>query len=473
MAPSTHALSTTGCAPGTNSTCAAGLARDGSSTAIIVVQEAQPNTVQLSVNTTGATLLQYDPGFLGKTPTAGQTTLSVTPIAYNGSYYALALLLAPPDSSSAFNSNVNLQASVNSAPTYGGLVLDYPIAVLVHGIWGNKTSLDDGTNTSIGFNLRANGYPTNWVQDVCYSSYVYWYATTDTVPSQGNQCEQTSATAIANILKDVYTTYNTYNVAGGRVDMIAHSMGGLAARNYAGLPNYQNDPRSRNLGAIHDLITIDTPIQGSGLASYMLQLATAYPIQNSFGTLLSAELLSAAHCNYTQTGQDCFNSMGLPLAAPAVDPSTGQPFFYTTGAAFSLQPYVINQQTSPVKPINSTWTAISASFSESGVQTSALRFVLQNLIYNFYSPSQTPPSLTDEINDPTGTNDVIVGTTSQTVGNGAVTPDFESPISGNLEHTMTPGNQGYLQYIPSLVLSDADVLHSSAVNSAIQNALKQ
>jgi hypothetical protein len=231
--------------------------------------------------------------------------------------------------------------------------------------------------------------------------------------------------------------------------------------------------QSRDLGAVHDLITIDTPVQGSGLAEYMLELATAYPIQNSYGGLLSAGLLSAARCNYSQTGQDCFNSMKLPLAAPDVDPSTGQPFFYTTGAVFSLQPYVINQQTSPIKPINSTWTAISASFADPpSLQKSALRTVLQLLVYNFYSPNDSPPTLTAEINDPSVTNDVIVGTSSQTVGNGGVETDFGLPIGGNLEHTMTPGLPGYLSYF-SFVVSDADVLHSNDVNAAIQTALKQ
>jgi len=477
--------STTDCDVNGTSSCAAGLVRDGSSTAIIVIQEAQPDTVQLSINATGATLLQYDPGFLGKTPTTGQNTLAVTPISYNGSYYALALLLAPPDSSSIpYNgngsgdipANVNLRATVNSAPMYGSLPLIYPIAVLVHGIWGSETSLNDGTVTSVGPNLRANGYPLDWVQPLCYSSYVTWYATTDTVPN-GNVCEQTSATAIANTLKAVYPIYDGHHFVGGRVDMIAHSMGGLAARNYAGLPNYQIDPRSRNLGAIHNLITIDTPIQGSGLASYMLQLATAYPLQSSYGGLISAALLKVK-CNYDQTGQDCFNSMGLPLAAPDVDPSTGQPFFYTTGAVFSLQPYVINQQASPIKPVNSTWTAISASFSDSALEASTLRFILQNLTYNFYNPDQTAPTLTAEINDPSVTNDVIVGTTSQTVGYGGVSPDFGSPIGGNLEHTMTPGVSGFQTFFlsfvsPSLILSDADVLHSDDVNTAILKALKQ
>ena len=463
--------STTGCDPNSNDDCAASLTRDGASTAIVVVQEAQPTTIELSLNSTGSTLLQYDQNFLGKTPAAGQTTLSVTPTAYNGSYYALALLLSPNDSSSMSSNSVTLQASAGSSSMYGSLPLTYPIAILVHGIWGNASSLDDGTGISIGDSLRANGYPPGWVWDVCYSSYVYWYATTDTVPG-GNQCEQTSASAIAGMLRDkVYPTYDVHHVVGGRVDMVAHSMGGLAARNYGGLANYLTEPRSRNLGAIHDLITIDTPLQGSGLASYMLELAPKMPQLPAYGGLVSENIFSVAECDYYAPAQDCFSTLALPLASQAVDPSTGQPFSITTGAVYSLQPSVISQQLSPIKPINSTWTTISASFSESSLTVSALRFVLQELVYNFYDPSETPPGLTDEINDPSGTNDVIVGMTSQTVGSGGVGPDFGVPIGGNLQHTNTPNLPSFTSYIPGF--SDANVLHSADVNSAIQDALKR
>ena len=55
---------------------------------------------------------------------------------------------------------------------------------------------------------------------------------------------------------------------------------------------------------------------------------------------------------------------------------------------------------------------------------------------------------------------------------GGVAPDFQSPICGNLERTVTPGLPGYLSYF-SFPLSDADVLHSNDLNTAIQAALKQ
>lgn len=67
-------------------------------------------------------------------------------------------------------------------------------------------------------------------------------------------------------------------IVGGRIDIVAHSMGGLATRHYTTTNSYkslQNQMRSRSEGLLHTVITLDTPETGSPLASALLTPAIA------------------------------------------------------------------------------------------------------------------------------------------------------------------------------------------------------
>ena len=114
---------------------------------------------------------------------------------------------------------------------------------------------------------------------------MHWYDDTDNVPNPNNNpCEQTSASAIDGAFTaSVYPLYDHFHYVGGRADVVAHSMGGLASRHYGSLSAYTQNPRSRTLGGIHDLITVDTPELGSGLADYSWRSAMT-PFNHCLGT---------------------------------------------------------------------------------------------------------------------------------------------------------------------------------------------
>jgi triacylglycerol esterase/lipase EstA (alpha/beta hydrolase family) len=88
------------------------------------------------------------------------------------------------------------------------------------------------------------------------------------LPNHGTGCEQTSTEALTAYLSVLSKNLNSSGIVGGRVDIVAHSMGGLVARNFSNSGAYKNT-RNRNQGAFRDVITLDTPETGSALAYYL------------------------------------------------------------------------------------------------------------------------------------------------------------------------------------------------------------
>jgi len=461
----------------TNGADARGLIHDGTATAIVVLP-VPANTISVDfvlTNLSDGSLAPYSSDFLTKQPT-GARFVNATPIAFQGNSYAMALVQAP---FSPTGGSIQVTAIRFGAPdVVGQIPIVRPFVVLSHGLWGGLTALEN-----VRTYLKNNGYAENMMLKICYSSFEHW----DAPPNGATDCANaTGVTAIGNALTDpaigAYRQYDVAHIVGGRVDYIGHSMGGLIIRAFGAQPGYLTNVRDRYQGAIHTFISIDTPAQGSLEADYLL--ANAQCTAQSGASLLERTILSKAGCDSTMTVQRCFSAAGMPLSASATD--------VTKGAVYSLKPSYIQAVPYPGKPPGSNWFAINANFGDPGFPfQSVLRNVLQDLIGNFYGPDNNPtgapcnvltgdepPTLSEVLTcgvqrcAPGTTflpNDVIVTVPSQSAGFSQL-PDGVAPMSGNLEHTSTPGINRFIP--PLLGMSDSNVLQPTGfsadrVNSTI------
>jgi len=249
-------------------------------------------------------------------------------------------------------------------------------------------------------------------------------------------------------------------------------MGGLATLNYAHLKAYLKNNRDRHQGAVHTLITIDTPNEGSPLADYLMSAANLQfqPTSNLF----SSGLWGLVNCQTSWTLQQCMVHLNMPMAFPnATNPVTGGVYSTNlqTGAVYSLETSVVNGMLGQKTSIpNATMVAIAATFPDGPKPYSLLRWVLQTLAGGVWSGEG--PTFKNLFGN--ADNDVIVSLNSQ-IGK---TPTTQVEPEGLLEHTNTP-NAGDILTLIRLHFSsisgyviDDNVLHSPIVNQDILNALQ-
>ena len=120
-----------------------------------------------------------------------------------------------------------------------------PPVVLVHGFTGDKTTWQE-----LDTYLQARGF------DTVREEYYYNDATGQSIPAQAH--------GLSRHIKDKIAEYHSLNIKINKVDVVAHSMGGLISRYYISkLDNlYQDD--------IRKLIMVGTPNHGS---NYLEKLA--------------------------------------------------------------------------------------------------------------------------------------------------------------------------------------------------------
>lgn len=123
--------------------------------------------------------------------------------------------------------------------------------LMVHGLWGNQLSLLD-----LQYSLVTSGkYNGNLV-------YLVDYEITNASPfSYNNNVIWTSINSEFSLLR-------LLGYSAGKVDIVAHSMGGIISRIYLQRPICGSSPCYRN--DIHKLITLNTPHSGTQVANYIL-----------------------------------------------------------------------------------------------------------------------------------------------------------------------------------------------------------
>lgn len=133
--------------------------------------------------------------------------------------------------------------------------------IMVHGLWGLRSSFDMMEYDLFDANLFP---PHSNYSNVSLSPLLFkvGYETTNSKSFTVNSCEIPKA--INNIL---YTTRSD-GYSAGKVDIIAHSMGGILARYYLQSTSYQQKQD------IHKIITLNTPHSGSQAANLLLNHST-------------------------------------------------------------------------------------------------------------------------------------------------------------------------------------------------------
>jgi hypothetical protein len=171
----------------------------------------------------------------------------------------------------------------------------------------------------------------------CYSTLFAFDFDPDVTfdPDEQASCPDPSVDVIENDLARIYSRLKEERVAGGRIDIISHSMGGLAARHFAGATvfPYKTD-WDRHQGLYATWMTIDTPHLGSNLASWLVAEAAEgavglYPGQ-PIVTSASEVVWRLSGCTDNELLSDCSADQGHFLSYPG--DST-----YAKGAVGSLQ----------------------------------------------------------------------------------------------------------------------------------------
>ena len=246
--------------PSLASAKATGLAADGTSAAIALFATGTASDVTFTTNN-GTSLLPYDRHFLQTLPTLGSSPL-VIPAAnlknIGGLLYAVALVQTPPPAvTPLYASPIVVTAQQGSETVSTSLNLVPPPVLFVHGLWGNRDSLlfhelalaQMAPWSSYPDQLVAMGYPG---ADSFYSPV--------SLMDMG--------TNVTTILHEV----KSKGIVDGRIDVVAHSMGGLLVRAYSSGTCTTTGYRSlknRCQGQFHTIVTLDTPEAGSGLATEM------------------------------------------------------------------------------------------------------------------------------------------------------------------------------------------------------------
>jgi pimeloyl-ACP methyl ester carboxylesterase len=360
---------------GLSADAATGIVRDGTSAALLLYKASASAPVCFTAP--GFTFEPYTADFLTKVSTATTIGSIQVPasqlIAVGGSYYAAALLRAPDDKVIASSAALTAGQCCWTG-TKATLPVYRPPVLFVHGLWGDASSLDE-TRTAILASYRSGATP---------AAAALYKKTLVTLQYQGARAFD--APVVTNVINDtadeVLAVLAKDRIVGGRVDVVAHSMGGLVVRAVSGSAAYSG-PRNRARGVFHDIVTIDTPETGSPLANYLINSAQATLQAPAFSTPWN--LWVGAGCGTSDTVQSCFPNLGLPLTQSG---DTLQ-----QGAVYALQPGSANlTKLPPANVPNAEWRPISAIWGANVTPTSYLRNSINALIQALYQSSSDAPT---------------------------------------------------------------------------------
>ncbi|HWB20526.1 MAG TPA: Ig-like domain-containing protein [Phycisphaerales bacterium] len=258
---------------GTSTQTCVGLIADGATQIVLRHEVLGPGQVEFQVDDTdGGPSTADDVGFLSSLGgQETQTSLSVDAVQLNdGRYMAFAVYHAPADFVTATQyktqgcRRVRCRAEFQpeeeervegSTMTEQYIPVKRPPVVLLHGLWSDASTW--------GLTLTTQNFITdpNFVVQLgdYHQTNASWFSTNSSV---------TQFSIIAAIIR-----LRNQNYAATRADVVGHSMGGVLARLYvqsfSGVPYLRNE--NFNQGDIHKLITIDSPLKGSGLATFLMR----------------------------------------------------------------------------------------------------------------------------------------------------------------------------------------------------------
>jgi len=153
----------------------------------------------------------------------------------------------------------------NTSSFASSLAVVRPPLLLIHGLWGDPQ----------------HSWPSLWDRGgPSYTTSRADYKATNASSFSTNlpKVQSFVATALQPARDKGY--------AATQVDVVAHSMGGLLTRLYAGSPQFEREGNF-DLGDVHRLVTLDTPHFGSSLANLVVALNNNSPAFQLFSPLSS------------------------------------------------------------------------------------------------------------------------------------------------------------------------------------------
>ena len=430
--------------PQLTTAAATGLVADNVSAGIVVFATTDGSTPVTIEAANGATILPFTSNFLTKVPTSGAKALTVPigSLIHIGSFfYALALVQCPLVGMAVdYGTPIIIAAEQGSIRKQYNLNLVPPPVILVHGLWGDATSLS-----------KIKAYLTSRQPWITRPALLSAIAYSPFLPFDADPTRDSTAPAavLARQTAAFLSKLDAQGIVGSRVDIVAHSMGGLVSRYAASRSEYRTT-RNRNLGWIHTIVTLDSPETGSALAPFLIANASrtrAASLASLAGAVWSAACGSTSK---TFTVAQCFAKLGNPLARP------GSPL--TSGAVYALSPSgpsLSNRQLSPANIKDATWRAVTATAPKKG----ALAWGVNELIGALYKDTSSAPTVASILELP---NDAIVTQKSQSAGaNGR---KQYAPLQ-SLSHTHT--SPGLAIFLKTFGLTDANFLDNAGVDSLV------
>jgi pimeloyl-ACP methyl ester carboxylesterase len=402
---------------------AASMAADATAATIVLLNTGGNHSLPVQFTATNASLLSYDPTLWAKNPAPGTASLQVPAASFiqvGSAWYAAAWLQAPPDGQAQLTESIKVTARQGTSSVSGTLALYPPPVLLLHGLWGDETSLLY-TQVYLAQQTPYKNLPLTALPDYLFASTYSGDARFD------------STTTVDHVITEIENQRDAVTLVAGivaaRVDVVAHSMGGLVSRSLTTASGYSS-VHTRNLGAIHQIVTLDTPEIGSQLATFLIAHENDTPISDQF-------IWSEICGRVTDTVAQCFAYLGDPIG----------------GAVQSLQPTDKGLLDAPNPNLpNAIWRAVTAQAPKNAVLSALIDLLIKSFV--------APPAPT--INSILGTpdNDAIVTVSSQHYGHANIAGQV-AYLRG-LAHTDVP-----FVSLFSTGYSSASVIHSPLVNSYI------
>lgn len=430
---------------------ATGLVADNTSAAIALYKTTNNSLPVTFTATNGISLLPFSPDFMANPPGAGQNTLTISPssssfIKIGAMFYAAALVQTPAlGATYSFSDPIVITATQNGSQKKQSLDLVPTPVVFVHGLWGNENSLQ--------FTKNALSASEPWSKRP-YLLYSLKY------PPNVAFDNGLPANALKGAVRSLREIMDNNNIVGARVDILAHSMGGLVTRSRASAGDYRL-AKNRWLGDFHTIVTLNTPEFGSALATYLVGKNGAGrnvydqkldQRRDSFSVRVWKIICSPNPTKIT-IGQ-CFDKLEFPIAGP--DGKVG------SGAPASLQPKgksLNNAKLSGPDIKDAIWRIV-ASVEPRG---SLLRYGLNALITASTPIEYVPPTIDSLLK--TTNHDTIVTYVSQIGGNTDSTLPFRRYFIG-LSHTSGGSFAAAVGRVVPFV-TDANIKQDDGVNRLV------
>jgi hypothetical protein len=252
-----------------------GFTADGNTRLIIRAQAKTPGVVRFSApSALGGTLESLAARYGGGSTGAEDYVDVIATDIGGGTYQASAVLISPKDFPESYSfPNQPFQLTVTQKADSGqtsskkvDLRLHAVPVLLIHGLHGDRNP-DYWQHSAPGVwtKLVANGLA---VDEYTYDGH---YGPAYHFPEVSSDGQYEKQTLFRNIAQMMREKNRIYGIACTRVDMVAHSMGGLMARRFTTVDwANKHSIRAYKQGLVRRIITIATPHAGSPWSEYFL-----------------------------------------------------------------------------------------------------------------------------------------------------------------------------------------------------------